>query len=123
MNFGTNADTICALSTANGMGAIAVVRVSGPLAIAIVNTVFSKNIADAGSHTAHFGVLKDGEQIIDEVLLNVFHQNRSFTGEETVEIACHGFGFYPTSRIAVAYETWLSLGRSWGVHHACLYEW
>ncbi len=93
MNFGTNADTICALSTANGMGAIAVVRVSGPKALAIVNSVFSKNIAGAASHTAHFGVLKDGEQIIDEVLLNVFHQNRSFTGEETVEISCHGSVF------------------------------
>lgn len=93
MNFGTNADTICALSTASGMGAIAVVRVSGPKAIAIVNTVFSKNIADAASHTAHFGLLKDGAQIIDEVLLNVFHQNRSFTGEETVEIGCHGSVF------------------------------
>jgi tRNA modification GTPase len=93
MNFGTNADTICALSTANGMGAIAVVRVSGPQALAIVNTVCSKNIADAASHTAHFGVLKDGEQIIDEVLLNVFHENRSFTGEETVEISCHGSVF------------------------------
>lgn len=93
MNFGPHADTICALSTANGMGAIAVVRVSGPKALAIVNTVFSKNIADAASHTAHFGVLKDGEQIIDEVLLNVFHQNRSFTGEETVEISCHGSVF------------------------------
>lgn len=93
MNFGPHADTICALSTANGMGAIAVVRVSGPRALAIVNTVFSKNIADAASHTAHFGVLKDGEQIIDEVLLTVFHQNRSFTGEETVEISCHGSVF------------------------------
>lgn len=90
MNFGPHADTICALSTANGMGAIAVVRVSGPQALAIVNAVFSKNITDSASHTAHFGVLKDGEQIIDEVLLNVFHQNRSFTGEETVEISCHG---------------------------------
>ena len=93
MNFGTNADTICALSTANGMGAIAVVRVSGPRAIAIVNAVFSKDITKVESHTAHFGLLKDGEQIIDEVLLNIFHVKRSFTGEETVEIACHGSVF------------------------------
>lgn len=93
MNFGPHADTICALSTANGMGAIAVVRVSGPRALAIVNAVFSKDIAYAASHTAHFGVLQDGEQIIDEVILNVFHQNRSFTGEETVEISCHGSVF------------------------------
>jgi tRNA modification GTPase len=90
MNFGSNADTICALSTPNGMGAIAVVRVSGSRAVEIVNAVFSKNIADAASHTTHFGVLKDGDQIIDEVLVHVFHQNRSYTGEETVEISCHG---------------------------------
>jgi tRNA modification GTPase len=93
MNFGTNADTICALSTANGMGAIAVVRVSGPQAISIVNSVFSKDITKVESHSAHFGVLKDGVQIIDEVLINVFHFNRSFTGEETVEISCHGSVF------------------------------
>jgi tRNA modification GTPase len=90
MNFGPNADTICALSTPNGMGAIAVVRVSGSRAVEIVNAVFSKNIADAASHTSHFGVLKDGDQIIDEVLVHVFHRNRSYTGEETVEISCHG---------------------------------
>lgn len=93
MNFGTNADTICALSTANGMGAIAMVRVSGPKSIEIVNTVFSKNIADAESHSAHFGVLKDVEQIIDEVVLTIFHQKKSFSGEQTVEIACHGSVF------------------------------
>jgi len=93
MNFGTNADTICALSTASGMGAIAVVRVSGSKAIAIVNQIFSKDISNAESHTAHFGILKDNMQIIDEVLLNVFHVNRSFTGEETVEIGCHGSVF------------------------------
>lgn len=93
MNFGTNADTICALSTASGMGAIAVVRVSGTKAIAIVNEIFSKDISNAESHSAHFGVLKDESQIIDEVLLNVFHVNRSFTGEETVEIGCHGSVF------------------------------
>jgi len=58
MNFGTNADTICALSTANGMGAIAVVRVSGPQAIAVMNQVFSKDITQAESHTAHFGDYK-----------------------------------------------------------------
>jgi len=93
MNFGINADTICALSTATGMGAIAVVRVSGPQSITIVNQIFSKDIAKAESHTAHFGLLKDESQIIDEVLINVFHLNQSFTGEETVEIACHGSVF------------------------------
>jgi len=93
MNFGTNADTICALSTASGMGAIAVVRVSGPKSLAIVNQIFSKDITHAESHTAYFGTIKDGSQVVDEVLVNVFHVNRSFTGEETVEIGCHGSVF------------------------------
>lgn len=93
MNFGEHADTICALSTPNGMGAIAVIRISGPKAINLVGSVFSKNIAQATSHTAHFGLIKDEENVIDEVLLCVFHKNQSFTGEETVEISCHGSVF------------------------------
>jgi tRNA modification GTPase len=89
-----NDDTICALSTANGMGAIAVIRVSGKEAIAIVSHVFSKSLVDVKSHTAHFGTIKntDGE-LIDEVLATVFQGNKSFTGEPTVEIACHGSVF------------------------------
>ncbi len=85
-----NQDTICALSTANGMGAIAVIRVSGEKALAIVSSIFSKNLSEVVSHTAHFGRIRNGEEIIDEVLLTVLHGGKSFTGEPTVEIACHG---------------------------------
>ncbi len=86
-----NDDTICALSTANGMGAIAVIRVSGKDALAIVSRIFSKSLVDVPSHTAHFGVIKNAEgTLIDEVLATVFQGNKSFTGEPTVEIACHG---------------------------------
>ena len=88
--FSKNNDTICALSTANGIGAIAVIRVSGVQALAIVSAIFSKNLSEVVSHTAHFGRIRNGEEIIDEVLLTVLHGGKSFTGEPTVEIACHG---------------------------------
>jgi tRNA modification GTPase len=91
MNFGEHADTICALSTANGMGAIAVIRVSGPQALELTSRIFSKNLIDKASHTAHFGEIRNAQGLpIDEVLVNVFHQGKSFTGEATAEIACHG---------------------------------
>ncbi len=88
--FSKNNDTICALSTANGMGAIAVIRVSGVQALAIVSTIFPKDLSVVATHTAHFGRIRNGEEIIDEVLLTVLHGGKSFTGELTVEIACHG---------------------------------
>lgn len=89
--YGQNNDTICALSTANGIGAIAVIRISGPKAFSICSSIFTKNLAETTSHTAHFGRIKDSEgRIIDEVLATVLHEGKSFTGEATVEIACHG---------------------------------
>lgn len=91
MNFGENADTICALSTANGLGAIAVIRVSGPKALEITSGVFSKDLTGKTSHTAHFGYIKSADgQLIDEVLVTVLQKGKSFTGEATAEIACHG---------------------------------
>jgi len=83
-------DTICALSTANGIGAIAVIRVSGKNTFPIVSAIFSKDISSKKTHTAHFGTIKEGNKIIDEVLVNVFINPQSFTGEDTVEIGCHG---------------------------------
>ena len=89
--YGHNNDTICALSTANGVGAIAVIRISGPNAFQICNTIFTKNLLEVPSHSAIFGRIKTVDGIvIDEVLLTVLHEGKSFTGEATVEIACHG---------------------------------
>jgi tRNA modification GTPase len=83
-------DTICALSTPNGVGAIALIRVSGEKSLAIVSACFSKNLSDKPSHTAHFGYFKSLEgTLIDEVLITVFESGKSFTGEEAAEIACH----------------------------------
>ena len=86
-------DTICALATGGGLSAIAVLRLSGKEAIKITNAVFSKDISASKSHTIHFGTISDNTKIIDEVLVSIFKDGKSFTGEETVEISCHGSTF------------------------------
>ena len=72
MNFQNPEDTICALSTAQGVGAISLIRLSGRSSIELINSLFSKNLSKVDTHTAHFGVIKDGKEIIDEVLVNIF---------------------------------------------------
>lgn len=84
-------DTICALATGNGIGAISVIRVSGGRAWEIVSTLFSKNLKNATSHTVHYGVISSPKgEMIDEVLITLFAEGKSFTGEESAEISCHG---------------------------------
>lgn len=84
-------DTICALATAAGVGAIGVIRISGKLALQISAQCFEgKDLRKVKSHTAHFGRLVQAETIIDEVLATVFVAPKSYTGEHTVEISCHG---------------------------------
>lgn len=83
-------DTICAIATPNGLGAISVIRLSGKESLKIIQAVFSKDLSDKASHTVHFGNFLSGQNvIIDEVLVTVFQQGKSFTGEESVEISCH----------------------------------
>lgn len=87
-------DTIVAPATAQGPGAIAVVRLSGPEAIAITDGLFipkgKKRLVEVKSHTVHFGVMRDGDEDLDEVLATIFRGPRSYTGEDVVEISCHG---------------------------------
>jgi len=85
-------DTIVAPATPAGIGAISVIRVSGKNAVHLVNNVFSgKDLSKQASHTIHFGTIRDENGgIIDEVLVSVFHEPRSFTKENLVEISCHG---------------------------------
>ncbi|MDF2516577.1 MAG: tRNA uridine-5-carboxymethylaminomethyl(34) synthesis GTPase MnmE [Sphingobacterium sp.] len=84
-------DTIVALATSAGTnGAIAVIRVSGPQAIAITNHIFKgKDLLQQASHTIHFGTIRDGEEIIDEVLVSLFVAPNSYTKENSVEISTH----------------------------------
>ncbi|MFM7683132.1 MAG: tRNA uridine-5-carboxymethylaminomethyl(34) synthesis GTPase MnmE, partial [Bacteroidota bacterium] len=87
-------EPICALATSNGVGAIAVIRTSGKDAINLVNPFFSKDLTTQKSHTIHFGIISDSNgKAIDEVLISIFEQGKSFTGEESVEISCHGSTF------------------------------
>ncbi|TKK67650.1 tRNA uridine-5-carboxymethylaminomethyl(34) synthesis GTPase MnmE [Ilyomonas limi] len=87
-------DTIAALATPQGVGAIGVIRVSGPKAIAIVNGLFpSKDLEAAPTHTLHVGYLKYNDTIIDEVVIGLYKAPRSYTGEDVVEISCHGSYF------------------------------
>ncbi|MDD4604784.1 MAG: tRNA uridine-5-carboxymethylaminomethyl(34) synthesis GTPase MnmE, partial [Dysgonamonadaceae bacterium] len=87
-------DIICAISTPPGMGAIAVVRLSGEGSIALVDTFFespiNKKLVDQKPYTVHFGKIMHNASVLDEVLITVFHAPHSFTGEESIEIACHG---------------------------------
>jgi len=87
-------DTIVALATPSGSGAIAVIRISGPDAITIAAEVFKsvsgKDITKQKSHTLHLGHITDQNKIYDQVLLSIFKGTNSYTGENTVEISCHG---------------------------------
>ena len=84
-------DPICALATANGMGAIAVIRVSGAGVKALVSKGFSKDLSALPSHSVHLGwMLSAHGERLDEVLATLFDHGKSFTGEESVELACHG---------------------------------
>ena len=84
-------DTIVALATAQGISAIAVIRLSGKDSIRLVDEVFKgKKLEAQPSHTIHLGTLQDGEKVIDEVLVSVFREPNSFTKENSVEISCHG---------------------------------
>jgi len=82
-------ETICALATAAG-GAIGIIRISGPKSLEILSHVFTKDITNAQPNTIHYGNIKDGTEVVDEVLVSVFRAPHSYTGEDSVEISCHG---------------------------------
>ncbi|TGE14411.1 tRNA uridine-5-carboxymethylaminomethyl(34) synthesis GTPase MnmE [Hymenobacter elongatus] len=84
-------DTIIALSTPPGAGAIAMLRLSGPAAVALTDAVFAgKRLREQASHTLHFGTIRDGARILDEVVVSLFRGPHSYTREDVVEISCHG---------------------------------
>lgn len=93
-NLAEREDTIIALATPQGVGAIAVIRLSGKDAIRVTDEVFfGKNLENQPSHTIHFGTIRDGEKIIDEVLVSIFKAPKSFTKENVVEISTHGSSY------------------------------
>ena len=91
-------DTICAISTALGVGAISIIRVSGNDSINIVNKIFDRDLTNVLSHTINYGHIIDNNEIIDEVLISVMKSPKTFTCEDIVEINCHG-GIATTNKI------------------------
>lgn len=94
----THQDTIVALATAAGSGAIAVIRLSGNEAISIADAHFNsvvnqKKLLDQATHTIHLGHIVDNEKVLDEVLVSVFKNPNSYTGEDVIEISCHGSNY------------------------------
>jgi tRNA modification GTPase len=99
-------DTICALATPNGIGAIGMIRLSGPKSVSIVSEVFSKSLLDKTSHTTHFGTIANkSHELIDEVLVTIFAHGMSFTGEQSVEISCHGSPYIQQQLIQVLLDS------------------
>lgn len=91
-------DTIAAISTTTGVGAISIIRLSGSNALEIASKVFTKDLTNVETHTIHYGYIKDKDEKIDEVLVNVMLAPRTFTREDIVEINCHG-GVATTNKI------------------------
>ena len=92
-------DTICAIATSQGVGAIAIIRVSGDESISIVNRIFKgNNLEKVDSHTINYGHIVNNDEVIDEVLVTIMKAPRTFTAEDTVEINTHG-GIAPTNKV------------------------
>ena len=103
-------DIICAISTPPGIGALAIIRLSGAGCISLTDKIFNspvgKRLTDTPPNTVHFGRILDEDEVLDEVLVTVFHAPHSFTGEESVEISCHGSVYIQQKLL----ELFLSIG-------------
>ena len=82
-------ETICALATAPG-GALGIIRISGPQSLEILSRIFTKDLSTAQPNTIHYGHIRNGVEVLDEVLVSVFRAPHSYTGEDSAEISCHG---------------------------------
>lgn len=91
-------DTIVAISTTTGVGAISIIRLSGPESINITSKVFTKDLSNVDSHTIHYGFIMDKKEKIDEVLVSIMRAPKTFTREDVVEINCHG-GIAVTNKV------------------------
>lgn len=105
-------DTIVAIATPPGIGAIGIVRLSGMHAIDIIDELFSgKKLSEQPSHTLHVGFLKDDNIMIDEVVVSLYKAPRSYTGEDVVEISCHGSSFIQQQIITACVRNGARLAR------------
>jgi len=106
-------DTIVALATAPGIGALGVIRLSGPDSVSIVNGLFpSKDLSVQPSHTLHVGLLKKENEVLDEVVVSIYRAPKSYTGEDVVEISCHGSTHVEEKIIAACLQSGARLARA-----------
>lgn len=91
-------DTIAAIATGRNEAAISIIRLSGPHVFEVMKKMFKKDLTKVESHTIHYGFIRDEKEIVDEVLINVYKGKNTFTGENMVEINCHG-GIFITNRV------------------------
>ncbi len=117
--------TICAISTSPGIGAIAVIRLSGSKAIQIADKIFispkkNKSLIEQPANTLHFGQIVFRDEIIDEVVVAVFREPHSFTGENIVEISCHGSVFIQQKILEVLVERWSPAGFTRRIYATCI---
>ena len=91
-------DTIAAVSTANAMGAVSMIRISGDEAIAIASRLIGKDLSNVKGYTIHYGTIMEDGEPVDEVLVSLFRGPRSYTGEDVIELSCHG-GIYITRKV------------------------
>ena len=99
-----NQDNICAISTPAGSGGVAIIRISGNESIPIVNSIFSAPILDAKGYTLKYGTLKYNGTEIDQVMISIYRNPTSFTGEDVVEIACHGSTYIQHKILEILHE-------------------
>lgn len=98
-------DTISAIATPSGQGAIGIVRLSGPEAIQIADELFrGKKLTQQASHTLHYGTVRRGDKIVDEVVVSLFKNPNSYTGEDVIEISCHGSNYILQEVLALTLE-------------------
>ena len=106
-------DTIVAVATPPGIGAIGVIRISGEKAIAIINSFFTgKDLNTQPSHSLHVGIIKNNDDVIDEVVVSLFKAPRSYTGENVIEISCHGSAFIQQKIIDACIEKGARLAKA-----------
>ncbi len=106
-------DTIVALATPAGVGAIGVIRLSGPNAIPLVNSVFKpRDLSKQASHTLHYGRIEDAGRVYDEVVVSLYIAPKSYTKEDVVEISCHGSPFIQESIIQLFVEKGARLAKA-----------
>jgi len=113
----TKNDTICALSTPPGSGAIAVIRLAGPKSVAISNQYFkspkaNQTVEQFETHTAHFGTFATDNEIIDEVVLTIFRNPHSYTGDDIIEISCHGSDYIQQRILEVLIDAGARMARA-----------